>query len=161
MVQGLCGAPDEPHAANVLLLNAEGSGVGKFKEPPVTVIPGKWEEVTKQSILEAVIVTFKFHLAEHTDIQWNAVLWQRRLYVQVPDVGMTEGSKEAFLSLLEFSEEELQCSHIIVCFSKSRPDRAILARTFMFLGFTVLAPGHPLAPNNSSEDMLCMAYSYE
>lgn len=36
LVQGLCGAPDAPHAANVLLLNAEGSGVGKFKEPPVT-----------------------------------------------------------------------------------------------------------------------------
>ena len=38
LVQGLCGVPDAPHAANVLLLNAEGSGVGKFKEPPVTQV---------------------------------------------------------------------------------------------------------------------------
>lgn len=162
LVQGLCGAPDAPHAANVLLLNAEGSGVGKFKEPPVTAaVSVKWDEVTNQSEDEAVVLVFNFQLTDSKVTQWNSVLWKRRLYVQVPDSGMTDGSKEAFLTLLEFAEDELQCSHVIVCFSKSRPDKVALVRTFMFLGFSMLAPGHKLTPSSATEDTLCMIYIIE
>jgi ornithine decarboxylase antizyme 1 len=162
LVQGLCGVPDEPHAANVLLLNAEGSGVGKFKEPPVTAaVSVKWDEVTDQSEEEAVVLVFNFQLTDSKVAQWNSVLWKRRLYVQVPDTGMTDGSKEAFLTLLEFAEDELQCSHVIVCFNKSRPDKVALVRAFMFLGFSMLAPGHKLAPSSATEDTLCMIYIIE
>lgn len=162
LVQGLCGAPDEPHAANVLLLNAEGSGVGKFKEPPVAEpVSVKWEEVTKQSLDAAVVLTFNFQLTNSKVAQWNSVLWKRRLYVQVPDTGMCDGSKESFLTLLEFAEEELQCSHVIVCFNKNRPDKVALVRTFMFLGFSMLAPGHKLAPDNANDDTFCMIYIIE
>jgi len=31
----------------------------------------------------------------------------------------------SFVRLLEFAEDELKCSHIIVCFRKDRPDRGI------------------------------------
>ena len=30
---------------------------------------------------------------------------------------------ESFVRLLEYAEEELKCSHLIVCFKKDRPDR--------------------------------------
>lgn len=151
-----------PHAANVLLLNAEGSGVGKFKEPPVTgTVSVKWDEVTKESIDDAVLLTFNFHLSDAKVTQWNSVLWKRRLYVQVPDGGMCDGSKESFLQLLEFAEDELQCSHVIVCFNKNRRDKVALVRTFMFLGFSMLAPGHKLAPANANEETLCMLYIIE
>jgi ornithine decarboxylase antizyme 1 len=34
----------------------------------------------------------------------------------------------------------------MIYFKKDRPDRAALIRTFMFLGFGVMAPNSPLVP---------------
>ncbi|GBM96153.1 Ornithine decarboxylase antizyme 1 [Araneus ventricosus] len=143
-------------------ISIEGSGVGKFKEPPVTEsVSVKWDEVTKDSLDGAVVLTFNFHLTDSKVAVWSSVLWKRRLYIQVPESGMCDGSKESFLTLLEFAEDELQCSHVIVCFNKNRRDKVALVRTFMFLGFSMLAPGHKLAPSNASEDTLCMIYIIE
>lgn len=136
--------------------------MGKFKEPPVTEsVSVKWDEVTKDSLDGAVVLTFNFHLTDSKVAVWSSVLWKRRLYIQVPESGMCDGSKESFLTLLEFAEDELQCSHVIVCFNKNRRDKVALVRTFMFLGFSMLAPGHKLAPSNASEDTLCMIYIIE
>jgi len=33
----------------------------------------------------------------------------------------------SFVRLLEFAEDELKCTHVIVYFSKDRPDRGIIA----------------------------------
>lgn len=55
----------------------------------------QWDEVTNQSEEEAVVLVFNFQLTDSKVTQWNSVLWKRRLYVQVPDGGMTDGSKEA------------------------------------------------------------------
>ncbi|XP_076309003.1 ornithine decarboxylase antizyme [Tachypleus tridentatus] len=107
------------------------------------------------------MVTFQFKLTENTDVKWETILWKSKLYVQVPCGILPDGSKEAFITLLEYAEEELHCSHVIVCFTKNRADRATLVRTFMFLGFMTLAPGHELVPANSSEDKLYMAYMIE
>lgn len=92
----------------------------------------------------AVWITFRFSLTKTTQLWWESVLWRGRLYLRLPDA-FPDGSREALVALLEFAEESLQCTHVLVCFDKRRPDRAIVARTFMFLGFSVLAPGHPLA----------------
>ncbi|GFQ65377.1 ornithine decarboxylase antizyme 1 [Trichonephila clavata] len=143
-------------------ISIEGSGVGKFKEPPVAEsVSVKWDEVTKDSLDGAVKLAFNFHLTDSKAVTWESVLWKRRLYVQVPDCGMCDGSKDSFLTLLEFAEDELQCSHVIVCFNKNRPDKVALVRTFMFLGFSMLAPGHKLASSNATEDTLCMIYIIE
>lgn len=160
--QGLGGVPDAPHAANVSLPIAEGSGVGKLKVPPVIQNHQVTrEDLTRQSYQNTIFLTFQFQISECTDTKWEAGLCQGRLYVQVPGGMLPEGSKETFVCLLEYAEEHLHCTHIVICFNKNRSERAVLIRTFMFLGFITLAPGHQLAPYGASVDMLYMAYTVE
>ena len=81
--------------------------------------------------------------------------FQGRLYVLV-DVSQMNytGSKEAFVSLLEYAEEQtakevLECSDVIVCFQKCQSSNTKTAiRNFLFLGFQPLAPGHEYLPTN-------------
>ncbi|XP_037069040.1 ornithine decarboxylase antizyme 1-like [Pollicipes pollicipes] len=93
--------------------------------------------------------------------RWETVLWRQRLYVQVPNGLLPDGSKEGFVSLLEFAEETLQASHVIVSLRKDRPDRAGLVRTFMFLGFAPIPPGSDIIPASGDQDNLYLAYAIE
>lgn len=110
---------------------------------------------------QGVRLTFVLHLAQNTEVCWETVLWQQRLYMQVPTCLLPEGSKEGFVSVLEYAEEVLKCTHIIVCLKKDRADRALLVRTFMFLGFQVLAPNHPMVPASVDSTNLYMLYAIE
>ena len=56
--------------------------------------------------------------------EWLALLWRGDLYLTVPNGIVIERSKEAFITLLEFAEEKLQCKSIVVCFSKTRTERS-------------------------------------
>ena len=49
---------------------------------------------------------------------WDAVLWQDRLYVSVTGSQLADGSKRAFVSLLEYAEEELGVSNVVACLDK-------------------------------------------
>ena len=60
------------------------------------------------------------------EINWNALLVKGHLYLNVPNGVGVERNKEAFVTLLEFAEEELASTHIIVSFNKSRPERSTL-----------------------------------
>ena len=79
----------------------------------------------------------------------------------LPEHMMPEGSREALIALLEAAEEQLKCEQVVVVFSKDRPDRARLVRTFMFLGFTVLSPNSPLLPPALAAKNICMLYNIE
>ncbi|MPC29624.1 Ornithine decarboxylase antizyme 1 [Portunus trituberculatus] len=114
-------------------------------------------EVVSAAQSGCVRLSFEFQVAEQTSVVWETVVVGRRLYLWL--VHLPEGSKEAFVSLLEYAEEVLGCSHVLVCFRKDRSDRAMLLRTFMFLGFEALPPGHPLAP--ASGDHLYMVYQID
>ncbi|XP_044265064.1 LOW QUALITY PROTEIN: ornithine decarboxylase antizyme 1 [Tribolium madens] len=92
---------------------------------------------------------------------WDAVLRGQTLYIALPPHVLPEGSREAFVALLEAAEEQLKCQHVVVVFESDRPDRAMLVRTFMFLGFAVLSPTSPLVPPSLSSGHVCMLYNIE
>ncbi|KAB7500875.1 Ornithine decarboxylase antizyme 1 [Armadillidium nasatum] len=159
---GLGGGFDAPHAANVSISSTEGSGVGSLIEPPVAGSCFS-DPVSESDVLEAiesgsVRLSLEFHLAEQTTVVWETVVLGRNLYLYLGG-SLPKGSKEAFVSLLEYAEEALGCSNVIVCFKKDRADRALLIRTFMFLGFQPIPPGHPLVPGNG--DLFYMMYEID
>lgn len=59
----------------------------------------------------------------HNEVKWSALLFKGTLYLSVPNGLVVERSKEAFVTLLEFAEEQLDCSAIVVYFEKNRPER--------------------------------------
>ncbi|XP_012273870.1 ornithine decarboxylase antizyme 1, partial [Orussus abietinus] len=161
---GLCGGPDVPHAAlSVSTVNTESRGVG-IKQSQLSVSS---RIVQEDDLLKAVKdneslrLTFSLHLTESTSVEWETVVWRGCLYIRVPSCLLPEGSKEGFVSLLEYAEEVLHCTNIVVCLRKERTDRAMLVRTFMFLGFSVLPPTHALVPPGSDAGNLYMLYAIE
>lgn len=127
--------------------------MGKYRAPPSV------GELTKQSRQHAIRLTLNIQLLEGHDVEWEAIIWKENLLINIPNGISLDNSKEAFISLLEMAEDELQCERVTVYFDKNRSDRNSLMRLFSFIGFSVLAPNHSMAPEDTSEDMLYMAYS--
>jgi hypothetical protein len=105
---------------------------------------------------------FVVSLGSGQDVKWDTLLIGKTLFIEIPGDLLPEGSRDSFVSVLEYAEDILGCSKVIVCFKKSRDDRASLIRTFKFFGFALVAPGtqHQLAPPVSG-DLLYLAYSIE
>lgn len=153
-VPGLSGAPDEPHAVHVSFMT-EGNGVGVTKEPPVDA--NTLESLSSPTTTARLC--FKISLTANVEVNWDTVLVDRKLYIEIPASILPDGSRESFVTLLEYAEETLHCSHVIVCFKKERVDRTSLIRTFMYMGFVVVPPCSPMAPKCS--DALFMAYTID
>lgn len=170
-VPGLGSAPDVPHAVNASGRKTEGSGVGVTKEPPVSAraletvsgvkgvrLHGGVGTATALSVGDDAVSNLCFSIQlVGQEVMWETLLIGKTMFIEIPMNILPEGSKESFVTLLEYAEEVLSCTHVIVCFKKSRVDRASLVRTFMFLGFVPVAPGmHRLAV---SGDLMYLAYS--
>ncbi|XP_015521771.2 LOW QUALITY PROTEIN: ornithine decarboxylase antizyme 1 [Neodiprion virginianus] len=155
---------DAPHAAlSVSTVNTESRGVG-IKQSQLSVssqIVQENELLNELKNQESLRITFALQLTESTCVKWETVVWKGCLYIQVPSCLLPEGSKEGFVSLLEYAEETLHCTNVVVCLRKDRTDRAMLVRTFMFLGFTVLPPTHALVPPGNDSGNLYMLYAIE
>lgn len=144
---GLGAGFDAPHTAYVSCVSG-GSGVGFLGVPPV-----EEEESNKVEVAEVLAaaedgpgaqIRFQFQVCAQTCVEWNAMLVGRCLYLR-PGQSLPDGSKEAFVALLQYAEEVLQCSHIYVCFRKSASARSMV-RTFQFLGFSMTEAGDVRAP---------------
>jgi len=140
--------------------------VGILKEPPVSVkgseiFVGSSAGFQRRGVAADNGVThlcFAVRLGGQ-DVHWDTLLIGKTLFVEIPSDILPEGSRESFVALLEHAEDVLGCSKVIVCFKKNRADQASLIRTFMFLGFALVAPGtHQLAV---SGDLMYLAYSID
>ncbi|KAL8197179.1 UNVERIFIED_CONTAM: Ornithine decarboxylase antizyme 2 [Gekko kuhli] len=154
--QGLCGAPDAPHPLSKI---PGGRGVGRDPSPSALIY--KDEKLTVNQDLpvhdgKPHIVHFQYKVTEVKISSWDAVLSNQSLFVEIPDGLLADGSKEGLLALLEFAEEKMKASYVFICFRKSREDRAPLLKTFSFLGFEIVRPGHPCVPPRP--DVLFMVY---
>lgn len=136
--------------------------MGELSEPPVgsdkRELGNNWVRFDTGSPVkhgvdtpETCRISVHVKVSDTMSFDWETILIGRKLFVEVPKYILPDGSKESFVRLLEFAEDELKCSHVIVCFKKDRPDRVSLIRVFMFLGFTVLPPGNPLVPKPTSD----------
>lgn len=102
---------------------------------------------------------FCYQLTDNLVVKWDAVLLEKTLYVQVPDAVFLQGSRDSMVALLDAAEEQYQCERVIVCFKRKRLDAAQLIKTFRFMGFMVVPPGHPYIP--ATEEYFFMAYQLD
>lgn len=132
--------------------------MGFRKEPPVSSEASIAELTDPELALAGEVgIEFVFDVADDFDVRWDAIMCPGgRLLVHVPTAALPEGSKESFVRLLEFAEEDLGCHEVYVQFGKHRPDRAHLVRTFMYFGFAILPPD--AAPQPVHPDSITMVY---
>jgi len=137
------GIPDVSHAADDVTRECtEGSGVG-FKTEPTVLCEASND---RARVLErgdaASKVAFVAELVKGVDVSWSGQLLDNgeTLALHVPTGALPEGSKEIFVRILEYAEEELGCERVLVWFDKNSSDRALFIRTFMYFGFSLLAP---------------------
>ncbi|XP_048337999.1 LOW QUALITY PROTEIN: ornithine decarboxylase antizyme 2 [Sphaerodactylus townsendi] len=156
IVPGPLWCSDAPHPLSKI---PGGRGVGRDPSPSALIY--KDEKLTVNQDLpvhdgKPHIVHFQYKVTEVKISSWDAVLSDQSLFVEIPDGLLADGSKEGLLALLEFAEEKMKASYVFICFRKSREDRAPLLKTFSFLGFESVRPGHPCVPPRP--DVLFMVY---
>ncbi|XP_027513689.1 LOW QUALITY PROTEIN: ornithine decarboxylase antizyme 2 [Corapipo altera] len=156
IVPGPLWCSDAPHP-----LSKIPGGRGGSRDPSLSALIYKDEKITVNQDVpvhegKPHIVHFQYKVTEVKTSSWDAVLSNQSLFVEIPDGLLADGSKEGLSALLEFAEEKMKVNYVFICFRKSREDRAPLLKTFSFLGFEIVRPGHPAVP--SRPDVMFMVY---
>jgi len=87
-------------------------------------------------------------IAQERELKWNVVRYKEAtLYVHIDSAAFPEGSRASFVELLEYAEDELECENVVICFPGDLEKRDVILKTFMFLGFVPMRPGHHLIPS--------------
>jgi len=135
------------------LICTEGNGVGKSNIPSVnkkiqSLNAQKHEGRQGHDRHHPIHIHFKYRLTDSLEGVWATILHGKNLYVHIPTNTNGEGSKDSFIRLLEYAEEVLKATNVVVFFQEDRADASSWLRAFRFLGFQLLPPKHPLRPDN-------------
>jgi len=137
--------------------------VGDDREPPVILNDVSIADLTNHdlALTGKVGLEFVFDIGDDDfEVRWQATVYpEGRLLIHVPETALPEGSKESFVRLLEFAEEDLHCCEVYMQINKDRLDRAQLIRAFMYFGFAMLPPG--ISPIRLDPDLVTMLYRIE
>ena len=74
-----------------------------------------------------LVINFKSTLTNDKEIEWKTLFVNGSLYVDIPSSLVPDGSRDSFISLLEFAEQKLECERVFVCMKKNRCDRCKLS----------------------------------
>lgn len=99
-----------------------------------------------------------WELAQGFSVAWRVrFLAQRRLLLLLKPGLLPDGSKECFVRLLEWAEEEAGAEEVLLLLPKARRDLQTTLKTFAFFGFSILPPDKTalIAP---AADSLAMVY---
>jgi len=116
------GAPDVSHGGITLHRN---SSIITVNDSTVAskLVPPSICDLAKQSRQEAIKITLSITLLDSLTVQWDSILFNEELFIHIPNT-TTDNSKEAFIALLEFAEEELCCKKVVVYFDKTKPNKS-------------------------------------
>ncbi|XP_075715545.1 LOW QUALITY PROTEIN: ornithine decarboxylase antizyme 2 [Rhinoderma darwinii] len=159
LIPGPLWCSDAPHP-----LSKIPGGRGDGRDPALPAVIYKDEKLTVSQDLpgndgKPHLVHFQYKLTEVKHSSWKAMLSNQSLFVEIPEGILADGSKEGLLALLEFAEEKMDVRYVFICFRKSREDRGPLLKTFSFLGFEIVRPGHPCVP--ARPEVLFMVYTLD
>uniref|UniRef100_A0AAQ4NUS0 Ornithine decarboxylase antizyme 2b n=1 Tax=Gasterosteus aculeatus aculeatus TaxID=481459 RepID=A0AAQ4NUS0_GASAC len=102
---------------------------------------------------------FHYQLNERRSASWDTALSGHSLFLEIPAGLLAEGSKEGLTALLEFAEEKIKVNYVFLWFHKNREDRLSIIKTFHYMGFEMVKPGHPMVP--ARPDLAFMIYSLD
>ncbi|KAF4081088.1 hypothetical protein AMELA_G00157550 [Ameiurus melas] len=152
---------DTEDSASLVAKIPSGRGTGRDLSLSVPLHKDDRLTVTRSGAVSGnpSILHFQYKLNERRFSCWDTVLATNCLYLEIPSGALPEGSKEGLTSLLEFAEESLKVSYVFLWFYKTREDRLLITKTFHYMGFEVVKPGHPLVPTRP--DLFFMVYSMD
>ncbi|XP_032379887.1 LOW QUALITY PROTEIN: ornithine decarboxylase antizyme 2a [Etheostoma spectabile] len=138
-------------------------GRGTVRDHSLGVLLHKDEKLTVTQATPASgnpsFLHFRYQLNERRSAFWDTVLSGDSLFLEIPAGPLVDGSKEGLTALLEFAEEKLKVNYVFLWFHKGREDRLSIIKTFHYMGFEIVKPGHPMIP--ARPDLAFMVYSLD
>ena len=61
---------------------------------------------------DSLLVNFRCALSDEKEVEWKTLLVNGILYVDIPTSVLPDGSRDSFVSLLEFAEDKLDCEKV-------------------------------------------------
>jgi len=123
------------------------------------------ENECRMTVLDDDHVQFAFALSDGVESMWTAkmcqVLGRPAMLIDVDKQMCRTGSKEGFVRLLEYAEEELCCEQVYVCLRRDHTDMKAIMRTFMYLGFALAPPAMAQILNLDLNTTTLLVYNIE
>jgi hypothetical protein len=114
------------------------------------------DEDIKKVDNDGEIIEFTTELGLGIQRQWRGRLLQqmngKAFVIDVDECGWQNGSKEAFIRLLECVDECLGCTIVYLTANRQQKDLPLLMKTFMYLGF------QPVSPNAMPKSVDCSTH---